>query len=47
MDKNLLVTYASKYGATMEIAEKIGAELRQAGLQVSGQRLRDVLNRFT
>jgi menaquinone-dependent protoporphyrinogen IX oxidase len=34
MDRNILVTYASKYGATKEIAEKIGAVLRQAGLQV-------------
>lgn len=33
MDKNILVTYASKYGATREIAERIGAVLRQAGLQ--------------
>jgi menaquinone-dependent protoporphyrinogen oxidase len=33
MDKNILVTYASKYGATKEIAEKIGEVLRQAGLQ--------------
>ena len=31
---NILVTYASKYGATQEIAEKIGEVLRQAGLQV-------------
>lgn len=34
MDKNILVTYASKYGATKEIAEKIGEVLRQNGLQV-------------
>lgn len=33
MDKNILVTYASKYGATKEIAEKIGQVLGQAGLQ--------------
>ena len=34
MATNILVTYASKYGATKEIAEKIGEVLRQAGLQV-------------
>lgn len=34
MDKNVLVTYASKYGATKEIAQKIGDVLRQAGFQV-------------
>ncbi len=30
---NILITYASKYGATQEIARKIGEVLRQAGLQ--------------
>ena len=34
MDKNISVTYASKYGATKEIAEKIGEVLRLEGLQV-------------
>lgn len=33
MNRNVLVTYASKYGATKEIAEKIGDVLGQAGLQ--------------
>ncbi len=33
MDKNILVAYVSQYGATKEIAEKIGEGLRQAGLQ--------------
>jgi menaquinone-dependent protoporphyrinogen oxidase len=33
MEKHILVTYASKYGATKQIAEKIGGVLRQAGLQ--------------
>jgi menaquinone-dependent protoporphyrinogen oxidase len=33
MAKNILVTYASKYGATKEIAEKIGEVLHQAGLR--------------
>jgi menaquinone-dependent protoporphyrinogen oxidase len=33
MDVRVLVTYATKYGATAEIADKIGQVLRQAGLQ--------------
>ena len=33
MDIRVLVTYATKYGATAEIAEKIGQVLRQADLQ--------------
>lgn len=33
MEKNILVTYASKYGATREIAQKIGEVFGQAGLQ--------------
>jgi menaquinone-dependent protoporphyrinogen oxidase len=32
MDGQVLVAYATKYGATGEIAEKIGQVLRQAGL---------------
>ena len=31
MNNQVLVTYATKYGATAEIAEKIGQVLRQAG----------------
>ncbi len=34
MEQKILVTYASKYGATKEIAEKIGEVLRKAGLQI-------------
>lgn len=33
MKSKILVTYASKYGATREIAARIGDVLRQAGLQ--------------
>jgi menaquinone-dependent protoporphyrinogen oxidase len=33
MDDQVLVAYATKYGATAEIAEKIGEVLRQAGLR--------------
>ena len=33
MDIQVLVAYATKYGATAEIAEKIGQILRQAGLR--------------
>jgi menaquinone-dependent protoporphyrinogen oxidase len=32
MDKTVLVAYGTKYGATAEIAEKIGDALRRAGL---------------
>jgi menaquinone-dependent protoporphyrinogen oxidase len=34
MNRNTLVTYASKYGSTKEIAERIGGVLRQADLPV-------------
>jgi menaquinone-dependent protoporphyrinogen oxidase len=34
MDIRVLVAYATKYGATAEIAERIGQVLRQAGLDV-------------
>jgi len=34
MNAQILITFASKYGATSEIAEKIGAVLRQSGYDV-------------
>ena len=45
LDMKILVTYASKYGATAEIAEKIGQVLHQAGLQTDilpVERVRDL-----
>lgn len=37
MNKPVLIAYATKYGATAEIAEKIGEVLRQAGLPADVQ----------
>jgi menaquinone-dependent protoporphyrinogen oxidase len=37
MNKKVLVAYASKYGATKEIAEKIGQMLKDAGIAVEVQ----------
>ena len=34
MSDKVLVTYASKHGATAEIAEKIGGILREAGVDI-------------
>jgi menaquinone-dependent protoporphyrinogen oxidase len=34
MPPSILVTYASKYGATQEIADQIGRTLQEAGLEV-------------
>jgi menaquinone-dependent protoporphyrinogen oxidase len=45
MDKKVLVAYASKYGATREIAEKIGEVIKEAGLGVDvlpAERVADV-----
>jgi menaquinone-dependent protoporphyrinogen oxidase len=37
MDRQVLVAYSTKYGATAEIAERIGQVLRQAGLDADVQ----------
>jgi menaquinone-dependent protoporphyrinogen oxidase len=42
MDNQVLVAHASKYGATAEIAEKIGEVLRQAGLHTDVIPAKDV-----
>ncbi len=44
MNQKILVTYASNYGATAEIAERISVVLRQANLQVEVLPVRDVHN---
>jgi menaquinone-dependent protoporphyrinogen oxidase len=41
---NVLVAYGSKYGATAEIAEKIGEVLKQEGLQVDVKNARNIKN---
>lgn len=43
MNGKLLVTYASKYGATREIAEKIGSVLHQAGWQAEVAPVKEVM----
>lgn len=42
MSDSLLVTYATRYGSTQEVAEKIASTLEKAGLVVDVQRMRDV-----
>jgi menaquinone-dependent protoporphyrinogen oxidase len=42
MEKKVLVTYASKYGATAEIAEKVGDAIRQSGLAVDVVPAKDI-----
>ena len=44
MDGKILVAYASKYGATAEIAEKIGEVLKQEGLQADVLPVKSVKN---
>ncbi len=42
MDKKVLVAYATKCGSTGEVAEAIGQELRQGGVQVDVRPAKDV-----
>jgi menaquinone-dependent protoporphyrinogen oxidase len=42
MTKRVLVAYATKFGATAEIAEVIGSTLAESGLPVDVRRARDV-----
>jgi menaquinone-dependent protoporphyrinogen oxidase len=44
MENKVLVAYASKYGATKEIAEKIGEVLKQQGLQADISAVKSVKN---
>ena len=41
-DAKVLVAYASKYGSTAEVAERIGDTLQEAGLQVDVRSVQDV-----
>ena len=42
MAKKILVTYATKHGATAEIAEKIGAVLKETGLKTDVKPIKDI-----
>ena len=42
MSKKVLVAYASKYGATAQIAERIALRLKKAGLNASVQPVNEV-----
>jgi menaquinone-dependent protoporphyrinogen oxidase len=44
MDNKILIAYASKYGSTKEIAEKIGEVLKQEGLQADIVPVKSVKN---
>src|SRR5690242_17702044 len=42
MTDTILVTWATRYGATQEVAETVAATLRQGGLAVEARPMRDV-----
>ncbi|HET8851011.1 MAG TPA: flavodoxin domain-containing protein [Ktedonobacteraceae bacterium] len=42
MSALILVTYATRYGSTQEVAEAVAATLRECGLEVAIQPMRDV-----
>ena len=42
MSSSILVTYATRYGSTQEVAEAVAATLRECGLEVAIQPMRDV-----
>lgn len=42
MSASVLVAYASRYGSTQEVAEAVAATLRERGLEVDLQPMRDV-----
>ncbi|MDY6878484.1 MAG: flavodoxin domain-containing protein [Chloroflexota bacterium] len=43
MSDSILVTYATRYGSTQEVAEAVAATLRDSGLEVDIQPMRQVL----
>lgn len=42
MSASILVTYATRYGSTQEVAEAVAETLREAGLEVDVQPARKV-----
>lgn len=42
MSASILVTYATRYGSTQEVAEAVAATLRESGLEVDVQPMRNV-----
>jgi len=48
MAASILIAYATRYGSTQEVAEAVGARLREQGLTVEVRRAREVqsLDRF-